>query len=1118
MGSIIVLALKQLGSSRGLAAVLSLGIVVAGTLLAAAPIYARSMADLGLTYTIRTELEDRSTSRVEFAGVPLNSAEGQALQETVERRIDERLGWFTADIERGVRLGRFSMRREGDSPRRAPPQGEPAGFEGWRDHVTLVSGAFPERRSDTVIEAALSQAAARAAGVAVGDMVVMTQEFDNCERELPPEGIPPPPPPCPITERVEFTFSVLITGIVEPIDVQDPFWPGTTSRYFVPYFLPIEGVGPTVVLLTERDALVEDFGSRFPNYRGYSTWSVRAEAERLTRTNFERARDDLIGLYDELEPYGAFAVSPLRDTLIRYGRSADYQQVPLLVLLLEITGIALFYIGVVATVLIERQSSEIGLLRGRGASIWQILSMYLVQGLVLGLPVLLFAPFLAGGTTALLGLTPVFSDVTGGEMLPVTIVPSAFGAAAAGIALSMAAILLPAYVAARRSVGSLRRGLSRPEASFFQRYYLDIALAGAAALLLIELRQRGSVFTPSATGGVSSDPLLLASPALALLAAGALILRFYPLVLRLVAWSTRVVSGPSAALALVQVVRNAGQYTRLTLLLMMAVAVGTFAASYTATADQSYRDRANHEAGVDVRAFTRSNSQLAGTDPSGFEVLAEELPGVTRATTVVRVEGGVAAPGTTFNQFQVLGIDPAAAKEMLAFRSDLADRPMDRLMQAIESTNTNSGYQLPSGAESISVFARTDTGLSGLTLRAGIVNGEGAYTLVELGDLDLLDTEWQEVRGELTLTSILPVEPLTLVSLVVTGASARAGGPSLFLDDVMATGADGRVVLIEDFDGPAAWSRFPSVAPVQDNFELSPDNPRSGAASARLQIRANIQDEVRGIYLSGFLTPLPVIAGESFLAATGGSAGSVVLLRVGGVLVPTVIRATFDLFPTTLASEGPVVVYNRDRLLYWLDVGDPGFSLGTEPSEIWLSVSEDADLEMLEQTLNAAPFRLEQFVSRQQALEAATKNPLIAASGSGILLAAFAAVMGLVAAALLTSLLAAVRRRRVEFAVVQAIGLTKRQLLGMLALEYTVVFVMGIGAGALMGLFVSDQMLSFLDVTESGERIEPPFILQTRWLIVSLGVGLVAAVFTVALWLASHSVGRGTEAAALRTD
>jgi hypothetical protein len=81
-----------------------------------------------------------------------------------------------------------------------------------------------------------------------------------------------------------------------------------------------------------------------------------------------------------------------------------------------------------------------------------------------------------------------------------------------------------------------------------------------------------------------------------------------------------------------------------------------------------------------------------------------------------------------------------------------------------------------------------------------------------------------------------------------------------------------------------------------------------------------------------------------------------------------------------------------------------------------------------------------------------------------------------------------------------------------------VVFIIGVVAGALMGLFVSDQMLSFLNVTEAGERIEPGFILETRWPVVALGVGIVMAVFAVAIWMASRAVGRGAEAEALRTE
>ena len=1118
VGSIVVLALKQLSSARGLGAVLGLGIVIAATLLASAPIYARAMADLGLTFTIQNDLQGRATSRVEFADIALQAPEGDELRETVERRITERIGWFTESTQRSVRLGRFAVSKEGEELKNSPPNAEPVGFEELADHVVIVEGRLPERANSGVIEVAMSPDAARAGSLAVGDSIVLHQEFDNCEREIPGDGIPPPPPPCPITERVMFSLPAVVVGIVEPADEFDGFWPGTSSRYFRSYFLPLENVGPIFAVFARPEVLAEDFGAMYPFYRGYHTWSVQADTTKLNRTNFERARDDLVALYDEFEPLGGFAISPLRDTLISYGRTAEYQQVPLLVLLLEITAIALFYIIIVASIVVERQADEIGLLRGRGASIWQVLMMYLLQGLVIGIPALVLAPFIAGGLTAILGLTPLFEDVTGGELLPVTIVPMAFVTAALGIALSLAAILLPAFIAARKSATASRRAISRPGQSFFQRYYLDLLFAAAAGVLLFELNQRGSVFTPSSTGGVTSDPLLLAAPALAIAGAAALIVRFYPLILKGVSRLVRPVAGASVTLGLVQVVRNSGQYTRLALLLMMVVAVGTFAASYTATADQSYLDRANHEAGVDVRAYTINSSFLLGTDPDTFIENAEQLDGVTQTSTVVRNSASIATTGSNTSSFQAIGMDPASSDGMLSFRPDLADQPLDELMTAIESPGDITGKPLPANAETVSMWMKTDQLLGGQTVRLGMRDSAGNFAMLPVTETEFIVTQWQQFTASIEDLPYTPVEPLMLVSVVLTGTSTRPGGPGLFVDDIVATSPAGELV-IEDFEGPPLWSLFPTVAPLPDEFSVSTTAPHSGANSAEFRIKSNASDETRGFYLAGFLTPLPVIVSESFIDATGVGMNGQVLLKVAtNFLVPAVVRGTFELFPTTSSTDGPVVIFNRDRLLVWTQIVNPGFGAPPEVNELWLSVTPETDLAELEQVLKAEPFKLERVITRAEILEENTRNPLIAASGTGILSLAFVAVLILAAAALLTSLLAAVRRRRVEFAVVQAIGLTKRQLLAMLALEYSIVFGLGVIAGAIMGLFVSDQMLSFLNVTESGDEIEPSFILETEWGYVLIGVALVLAVFSVALWLASRSVGRGAEAQALRTE
>jgi ABC-type antimicrobial peptide transport system permease subunit len=146
------------------------------------------------------------------------------------------------------------------------------------------------------------------------------------------------------------------------------------------------------------------------------------------------------------------------------------------------------------------------------------------------------------------------------------------------------------------------------------------------------------------------------------------------------------------------------------------------------------------------------------------------------------------------------------------------------------------------------------------------------------------------------------------------------------------------------------------------------------------------------------------------------------------------------------------------------------------------------------------------------------RNPLIAAGGSGILLISFAAVLVLVAAALLVSLMTSLGRRKTEFAVVRSMGVSRGQLFRMLALEYSVVAVAGTAVGAFLGLVVGRQMLSFLNVTENGTKVEPGFILQTQWLLVAGSVGLVFAVFAAALVLATFVMAAIADAQALRTE
>ncbi|MBI2765115.1 MAG: ABC transporter permease [Chloroflexi bacterium] len=1103
-------------------AVMGLGVLVAATLLASAPIYARTMADLGLTFVIREDLSTSAGSRIEVPQVPLQTSEGKAIQQAVQRRIDERLGWFRASQQKAILMGRYWIVKPGQdvSPSNSIV-GRPQAIPGYESRVRVLDGRLPVKTDrGTPMEVVMSARGAQVAGVKVGDAFDFREAYDSCERELPKEDPPPPPPPCNATATLRFSFPAVLVGIVEVLDPKEAFWPSPPEQYFEPYRLQIADAGIVVPVLTDDQELVQTFGSQYPAYTASLTWNVLADPTKLTRTNYKRAKSDIEEMYSELEGLRVFATSPLRDTLNRFGRSADYQQTPLAILLLEITGIALFYVGIVAAIVVERQAAEISLLRSRGASLMQIATIYLFQGLLLGLPAMLIAPFLAAGVTAGLGLAPGFRDVNNGSLLPVTIPPLAFVTAAIGAALSLVALLLPAVFVALRSATAVRRSESRPGASLLQRYYLDLVLAGLALLLLVELRQRGSVFTPSATGGVSSDPLLLASPALTIAAGGALVLRFYPLFLRMVARVTRSFTGTSTALGLTQVVRNSGQYTRLTLLLMMAVAVGTFAASYASTTGRSYRERAFFESGADFRA-TASAPFTGGATPADLEATMKKIDGVERVSASVRQTGAVASAGQLGADFQLLAVDPAAARDMLWFRDDFADVSLRELMGEIAAPPIVPGRPIPGEPATISVWARGDDSLAAVTVWARVRDAKGIYALIELGPGDTGGAWKQYTAPAAGKYGPALVMPLTLVSILTTEPSNRFSTQyrPLSLDDITVADAAGATSVVDDFESGSGWAAFPTRGNGQDTFAVTADSPHGGKASGTLAFRVGSSEGTRGIYATTQPLPLPVVVSTSFLEATGLAVGSGTLVKAqSDALIPIVIRGTFDLFPTTPADDGPAVIINRDQAIAWSETASFSGSNTFEPNELLFTLTPRADRTALEELLRNRPYEAHDIVDRQAAVRSNAQNPLIAAGGSGILFVAFAAVLLLVGAALLTSLLTSVRRRRVEFAVARALGLTRLQVFRMLALEYAIVGVAGVVTGAVLGLVVGRQMLSFLEVTETGGKVEPSFILETQWGVVGASVGMVGVVFFGALLLATRYLARTSDAQALRTE
>lgn len=1098
-----------------LLAVLGLGMLIAAALLAAAPVYARTMADLGLTFTVRDRLGEAPGNRVSFASVPLGTPEGQALRDAVERRIAERIGWFAQGESRVLIGPRFFLAPPGEMPPLLAPIGQLQSVTGYESAVTVLEGELPRPAAPgQPIEVAVSRDAARAARLAVGQQLALVEDIDTCAREIPREDRPPPPP-CTPTAGVTFTLAAVVTAIIDPLRADDPFWVLPAERFFAPYRLLPEN-GPVVPMFVPEETLLGAFAAQFPAYGAGTAWHTYARPEALSRETFDRARADLSALYYDLEPLGGASFSPLGNVLRDYGRAQQYQQAPLTILLLEIAAVAVFYVILVSIVLTERLADEVALLRSRGATVAQVGVITLAEGLILGAPIVLVAPLVAAAGTALLGLTPTFEPVNGGALLPVSLPPEAFLYAAAGVAVSIAALLVPALLAARSSAVARRREQARPGRPLFQRYYLDLALAAFAALLLWELRERGTVFRPSPTGGVTSDPLLLLSPAILAAAAAALLLRFYPIATRLLARLFAREAPPPVQLGLWQVSRSPGHSARLALLLALALAVGTFAASYATTASATFEERARFQSGAAIRAVTTGSADL-GLDGAAADAALREETGVPLASAVLRLPAAPAAAGATGRTFQALGLNPDDAPFLLWWRDDFAERPLRDLMADLGPPEPLRGIELPRGTAALSIDVRASATPNQMTLWARVRDATGYHQLIEFGTIE--PGEWRTMTAPISrvFEGQLP-EPLTLAALVITEPSNRFNTLELtiLLDNLAASTSAGVTTVLDDFERPdPAWTPIPSRLNLPDSFDVTRDGAVSGQAG-RIRRAPGQSTELWGLVRAQSAVPLPVVATRSFLAATGLTVGAVATVSVAAVPVPIRVVGDVAAFPTLPAAAGPGVVFNRDHLLSWLGVA--GSSNQPVLNEAWLEPPPGADIPAIEQVLRNDPFNFGLVTDRSRELARLERNPLISAGGAGILYLAFGAVLLLVTAALLVSLWLVVQRRRTEFAVLRSLGLSRGGVARVLAVEYAFVAIVGVAAGTWLGRGIAGRMLSFLDVDEAGRLAEPSYLLRTDWVLVGASLAAVAIVFAGSLLFAARLIARTSDAQALRTE
>lgn len=1094
-------AARRAGTQWRLLAVVGVVAVLVTTLVASLALLVDVTEERSARAVLTTASAERTDVTVRLQALEAPLAEVRALTTPA---VHDTLGG-QAELTAVATSGLHTIAREDGGP----ALGYFGELDAVAEHARLLSGRWPAASDEERVEVALTRAGADVLGLRVGDTV----ELVSYNRRVP--------------------VPAELVGVYRPERPAERYWSpdpldgaGHDPAFAAPGSggaVTTDGVGPFLVaagVMDARDIPVEVAVLRYtPRFEAATVGALPGLMDRL-----RSAPDDVLTAVGDVARQGS--VTTRLDALVNEVTTAlVVTRASVLVVGLLLVLLAVAALLQTARLLAEARHGEHNLMRARGASGRQLLGLAAVDAALVAVLAAAAGPPAARWVYRLLAQREAMAQA-GMSADPGT--PASVWLVAAGVAAVLALVVVSPLL---RRAGTFVEGeqvRARPDRrAMLARSGLDLMLLGLAGVAYWQLR---SYRSPVGRGGSSLvvDPVLVAGPALVLLAGALVAVRLLPAASRVTEALAARGRGVVSPLAAWEIGRRSSRATAAVLLLTLALAVGTFSQSFLATWQQSQADQAAYATGAPVRVDDLASAAT-------LQVAALRGPGAGEAQPVLRRDAELAGWNS-----QTFGAPPRGRPvEVLALTAP-ARQMLDRGRVAREGGTTVArldaplaeveGVEVPADLHGVTARVRVgdeESAVPGTAtiLRAVLEDATGLITTVDLGIVPI-DGRARDVRGMLPDVALTGDPgrqgPLRLVGMqVVMFVAYPADAPrgqageidvELLVDElaVLHPGEDGLEESAVEVPETIRW-----FAASRGLVPLSTEAPEGWQLGLRVTGSVN-----ELLYSPGSVVQigwpaadlLPVVLTGPLARQLGVEPGMAMQLVLDGVTVPVVLADTVHRVPTTSARD--VVVLDHTQLARAL--AQSGVS-GTAVSEWWVDVPDaqvPAYLAALAEDPDGTPTAA-RVTSTVQVTEDMQQHPLRVATQAGLWLVTLAAA-ALAAVGFGVHATVTLRARAVEFAQLRAIGLSRRRLTAVVASESMLLCllggVFGIGLGALLGWLVGPLVA----VSADGRPPVPAVLVQVPWGDVALLAAEVVVLLAVVVLVVARSQRSADPATVLR--
>jgi putative ABC transport system permease protein len=253
-----------------------------------------------------------------------------------------------------------------------------------------------------------------------------------------------------------------------------------------------------------------------------------------------------------------------------------------------------------------------------------------------------------------------------------------------------------------------------------------------------------------------------------------------------------------------------------------------------------------------------------------------------------------------------------------------------------------------------------------------------------------------------------------------------------------------------------------------------------------------------------------ILVQQSFLDQYQLHLGDTVTLMFDTTPVDFYIADTIKEFPTLYPDQSPIFVAN----LSYIDD-----QIGLQPYKVWFKLEPDARAQDVVDELKANGVRILDIENSRIDVNSGRLDPqrtgLFGVLSIGFAVAALLTVLGFFLYSFLSF-----ERRLLQMGILRAMGLTVRQLFGLLMFEQIYLIVLGVAVGTGLGVGAGKIFIPFFQVSTGFSTAIPPFVIETAWndvvriyviLGIMLAVGLVSTAVLIARMKLYRTVKLGEE-------